>query len=406
MARWSVTTAVNDSRAPMAVDDAVPRDGDGDGRDEDNDADDAVPHDGADDRRDSSSSSSSSSSAGDDGESSDGLSSSSSEGYGFGRESADIIALMERLAVERSGVRDLERAPVAKVLESFDVEGVAAYIREKHVKNIVVMTGAGISVSAGIPDFRSERGLYARLGEYDLPYPQAIFEIDYFRAKPQPFYKLARVLLPGTYRPTPTHHFIKLLHDKGVLLRCFTQNIDSLERAAGLPTDKVVAAHGNFDSAKCLRGHPADVAEVEQACHAGEPMRCDCGELVKPDIVFFGENLPERFARCAAEDFEKCDLLIVIGTSLVVHPFAGLIERPHERVPRLLINLEKVGEAHNSRITRLYSLAGLGRGTGFNFQPETNYRDALYLGKCDEGVVALADALGWKDDLNALISSR
>jgi len=335
-------------------------------------------------------------------------SSSSSEGYGFGRESADVIEAMERLVLEKSNAKTMGealrgRAP-PRALESFDVAGVARYVTRGKATNVVVMTGAGVSVSAGIPDFRSEKGLYSRLGEYDLPYPQAVFEIDYFRAKPRPFYRLAKDLLPGTYRPTPTHHFIKLLHDKGILLRCYTQNIDSLERAAGLPTDKVVAAHGNFDSAKCLRGHRADVCEVEKACREGEPMRCHCGELVKPDIVFFGENLPERFGRCAADDFEKCDLLIVIGTSLVVHPFAGLIERPHERVPRLLINLEKVGEAPNTRITRLYSLAGLGRGTGFNFDPETNYRDALYLGDCDEGIRALADALGWKDDLEKLIA--
>jgi NAD-dependent deacetylase sirtuin 2 len=135
-------------------------------------------------------------------------------------------------------------------------------------------------------------------------------------------------------------------------------------------------------------------------------MRCaKCGEYVKPDIVFFGENLPERFYECAEEDFRVCDLLIVIGTSLVVHPFAGLIERPMENVPRLLINLERAGEAPNSAITRLYRLAGLGRGTGFNFDEETNYRDALYLGPCDDGVYALAEMLEWKNDLDALVAS-
>ncbi len=335
--------------------------------------------------------------------------SSSSEGYGFGRESPDMLALMTRLAAQKLGATTdaVESAPIERALESFDLKGVAQYIRSGSAKNIVVMTGAGISVSAGIPDFRSESGLYARLGEYDLPYPQAIFELNYFRQKPGPFYKLAADLYPGLYAPTPTHHFIKLLHDKGLLLRCFTQNIDSLECAAGIPKEKVVAAHGNFDGARCLNGHAADVDEVEKACRAGRtPLRCaTCDEYIKPDIVFFGENLPRRFFECAQDDFESCDLLIVIGTSLVVHPFAGLIERPKEDVPRLLMNLERCGEAPDSQVSRLYRLAGLGRGTGFDFNEDTNYRDALYLGRCDEGVAELCSMLGWEEDLSALVDA-
>ena len=125
----------------------------------------------------------------------------------------------------------------------------------------------------------------------------------------------------------------------------------------------------------------------------------------RQDIVFFGENLPRRFFECAQKDFEVCDLLIVIGTSLVVHPFAGLIERPKEHVPRLLINLERCGEAQNTRVTKLYRMAGLGRGTGFDFDEATNYRDALFLGQCDDGVAELCSMLGWKDDLDALIAN-
>jgi NAD-dependent deacetylase sirtuin 2 len=338
----------------------------------------------------------------------DTASSSSSEGYGFGRESPDMLALMARLAAQKLGTTTdaVTHAPIERALESFDLKGIAQYIRSGAAKNIVVMTGAGISVSAGIPDFRSESGLYARLGEYDLPYPQAIFELNYFRQKPGPFYKLAADLYPGLYAPTPTHHFIKLLHDKGLLLRCFTQNIDSLECAAGVPKEKVVAAHGNFDSARCLNGHGADVDEVEKACRAGTPLRCAaCDEYIKPDIVFFGENLPRRFFECAQDDFELCDLLVVIGTSLVVHPFAGLIERPKEDVPRLLMNLERCGETPDSQVSRLYRLAGLGRGTGFDFNEDTNYRDALYLGRCDDGVAELCSMLGWEDDLSALVDA-
>ena len=80
--------------------------------------------------------------------------------------------------------------------------------------------------------------LYDNLQKYDLPTPQSVFELDYFRERPDAFYLLARELWPDNYTPTPVHYFVKLLHDKGMLLRCFTQNIDSLEAATGLPRDK------------------------------------------------------------------------------------------------------------------------------------------------------------------------
>jgi NAD-dependent histone deacetylase SIR2 len=108
-------------------------------------------------------------------------------------------------------------------------------------------TGAGISTSAGIPDFRSEdTGLYANLARLKLPYAEAVFDISYFRNNPEPFYTLAQELYPGKYRPTITHSFITLLYKKGLLLKLFTQNIDCLEREAGVPDDMIIEAHGSF----------------------------------------------------------------------------------------------------------------------------------------------------------------
>lgn len=99
-----------------------------------------------------------------------------------------------------------------KVLDSIDIQGIAKAIKQKKLKNIIVMVGAGISVSAGIPDFRSPKtGLYANLQKYDLPRPEAIFDIDFFRENPQPFCTLAKELYPGEYCPTYAHSFIKLL---------------------------------------------------------------------------------------------------------------------------------------------------------------------------------------------------
>jgi NAD-dependent protein deacetylase sirtuin 2 len=116
---------------------------------------------------------------------------------------------------------------------------------------------------------------------------------------PEPFCLLARELYPGNYAPTPAHCFVRLLHEKGVLLRNYTQNIDTLEREAGIPGEKLVEAHGSFAQAHCLECRKAHTREqVKEEIFAERVPRCTavgCNGLVKPDIVFFGEALPERF---------------------------------------------------------------------------------------------------------------
>jgi len=320
----------------------------------------------------------------------------------------DVSSLLERLALgdESDGEENYEKnysssslasqQPVGKTLKTKDLRGVAEYVNSDACKNIVVMCGAGVSVSAGIPDFRTPgTGLYDNLAAYDLPYPQAVFEIGFFKSNPEPFYLLASHLQPGKFEPTKTHKFIKLLETKKKLRRCFTQNIDSLETKAGVSEEKVVAAHGNFDTARCLRGHAQDVKKVMEHVARGAPMRCEqCEEYVKPDIVFFGENLPVRFGKLAKVDFnrENCDLLIVMGTSLQVQPFAGLIEYPDIDCPRILINREKVGEVPSRRS---FFERGTSKGRGFDFSEEGK-RDVLFLGDCDEGVRQLCEHLEWE----------
>ena len=159
---------------------------------------------------------------------------------------------------------------------------------------VIVLVGAGVSVSAGIPDFRSPgTGLYSQLSKYKLPSPEAIFEIGYFKQNPEPFRKLAiEMWANGKYKPTLGHYFIKLLDDKKKLLRCYTQNIDSLESMTGLSKEKIVAAHGNFDSAQCIyTKKKVPIEEVRQAylnTSHDELNKKHGTRLVKPDIVFFG----------------------------------------------------------------------------------------------------------------------
>jgi NAD-dependent deacetylase sirtuin 2 len=125
--------------------------------------------------------------------------------------------------------------------------------------------------------------------------------------------------------------------------------------------------------------------------------KCEkCNSTVKPDVVFFGERLPERFFSLADEDFEKCDLLIIIGTSLTVQPFAGLIDNVPLKTPRLLINKTKSGQ--NSEIARL-----LGISSGLDFDSEDNFRDVLLLEDCDKGCQQLAEALDWGQELKEMI---
>ncbi|KAM4630161.1 NAD-dependent protein deacetylase sirtuin-3, mitochondrial isoform 2-T2 [Polymixia lowei] len=248
------------------------------------------------------------------------------------------------------------------------------------------MAGAGISTPSGIPDFRSPgSGLYDNLQQYDLPYAEAIFEINFFHQNPNPFFALAKELYPGNYQPNLTHYFVHLLHVKGQLHRMYTQNIDGLERLAGIPPEMLVEAHGTFATATCT---------VCRRTYKGEDLRPEvmkgivpkcatCKGIVKPDIVFFGEELPQHFFKYI-KDFPLADLLIIMGTSLEVEPFASLAGAVRGSVPRLLINRDLVGP--------------FAWGT-------QRPNDVVQLGDVVSGVRALADALGWTQELDAQMAA-
>ncbi|XP_017767390.1 PREDICTED: NAD-dependent protein deacetylase sirtuin-2 isoform X2 [Eufriesea mexicana] len=292
-----------------------------------------------------------------------------------------------------------------KVLRELSIDGIIEYIKENENCKIITMAGAGISTSAGIPDFRSpSSGLYHNLGKYNLSHPQVIFELDFFMKNPEPFFMLARELLPEGFKPTPCHYFIRLLWEKGLLLRHYTQNIDTLERMAGLPPEKLVEAHGTFHTGKCLKcGASYTLPWMKEKVIEGIVPKCEeCNEgVVKPDIVFFGEMLPERFHVLADRDFTEADLLIIMGSSLVVQPFASLVDRVRPNCPRLLINKDKVGMQD-----RLSRLLGLRHGLIFDTRSSHGGRDVAWLGDCDTGCQLLADRLGWGDELKDLIKKE
>ena len=118
------------------------------------------------------------------------------------------------------------------------IEAVAELVRSGQCRRIVVLTGAGVSVSAGIPDFRTPgTGLYDNLQEYGLPFAEAVFDLNFFRSDPAPFYRLCQELWPGRYAPTPTHRFIKLLEQKQLLVRRYTQNTSHAPHNPSRPSD-------------------------------------------------------------------------------------------------------------------------------------------------------------------------
>jgi len=245
----------------------------------------------------------------------------------------------------------------------------------RNSSHIVILTGAGVSVSCGIPDFRSPGGLYEQVEEkYNLPDPQCLFDIHYLRDDPQPFFEFAREIYPGNHKPSPTHYFIKELDRRGKLLRNYTQNIDTLEIAAGINTDKVVNCHGSFATASCVVCKKSVDCEAirDDIMNMKIPQCASCqieGSFMKPDIVFFGEPLPERFGKCFAEDSDKVDLLIVMGSSLKVQPVALIPELTDGSIPQILVNREVVAHPHEF--------------------------DHVFLGDCDQFVIDVCQRLNW-----------
>lgn len=185
---------------------------------------------------------------------------------------------------------------------------------------VVFFGGAGVSTESGIPDFRSQDGLYAQ--KYDVP-PETILSADYFYSHTEAFYRFYRdKMLPLRAKPNAAHKKLAEWERAGKLTAVVTQNIDGLHQSAG--SRNVFELHGSVHRNRCLSCGKTYSAEEIAASH-GVP-RCSCGGLIKPDVVLYGEPLDENTVRGALDAIARADMLVVAGTSLTVYPAAGFVD--------------------------------------------------------------------------------
>lgn len=224
-------------------------------------------------------------------------------------------------------------------------------------KKIVFFGGAGVSTESGIPDFRSVDGLYNQ--KYDVP-PETVLSADYFYAHTDKFYAFYFDKMICT-RAKPNRAHLKLAEWEraGKLTAVVTQNIDGLHQAAG--SKNVFELHGTVRDNHCTRCGKYYSLDDVLAQKPNVP-RCECGGVIKPDVVLYGESLPTAAVKGAVKAIVEADMLIVGGTSLTVYPAAGFIGYFRGRAENLIvINKTKIdGFANqlNGSIGELLQLCG------------------------------------------------
>lgn len=203
-----------------------------------------------------------------------------------------------------------------------DYDGFFKLLKES--RKTVVLTGAGISTLSGIRDFRSSTGLYnEKFGNIPV---EKLLDKPFFLAHPELFYSWARTewYSDTVYEPSIVHKALSLMEEKGLLNEgIFTQNIDSLHEKAG--SRNVYELHGSLRTSTCvLCGRRYTFDETRERLKESDYPRCNCGGLLKPDIVFYSENLDEYIINKAYDVFSKADLAVVLGSSLTVNPASSL----------------------------------------------------------------------------------
>jgi NAD-dependent deacetylase len=203
----------------------------------------------------------------------------------------------------------------------------------------VVFTGAGISTESGIPDFRSPGGVWSKM--------KPIMFQDFVASRDKRREAWTRVFnrTAGWTGASPNagHNAVASLVQSGKVSAVITQNVDNLHQDSGIPSDKVIELHGNASYAKCLEcGHRYELEELEPRWKADEDITCEpCGGLLKTATISFGQPMPELEMMRATYEARACDLFLVLGSSLVVYPAAGLpIEAKRHGAKLIIVNRE------------------------------------------------------------------
>ena len=201
-------------------------------------------------------------------------------------------------------------------------------------RRAVALTGAGVSVPSGIPDFRTpETGLWSKVD------PMEVAHIDVFHREPERFWSYYRPRFQslGDKEPNRAHEVLAELERRGVIEGVITQNVDRLHRAAG--SENVIEVHGSIETSSCTVCMTTfGLDEVDDLFdERGVAICAACGGAVKPDVVLFGEMLPIEAIERATELAEGADLMLCVGSSLAVHPVAGLPQLTLGRGGRLAI---------------------------------------------------------------------
>ncbi len=192
-------------------------------------------------------------------------------------------------------------------------------LMDKH-NRIVFFGGAGVSTESGIPDFRSVDGLYNQ--KYDYP-PETILSHTFFKRFPEEFYRFYRdKMLMLDAQPNAAHKKLAELEQAGKLTGVVTQNIDGLHQAAG--SRHVMELHGSVLRNYCMRC--GKFYDAEYILHSKGVPTCECGGMIKPDVVLYEEGLDMDTMRDAIRTIANADVMIVGGTSLAVYPAAGLLD--------------------------------------------------------------------------------
>ena len=247
-------------------------------------------------------------------------------------------------------------------------------------RNIVFFGGAGVSTESGIPDFRSQDGLYNQ--KYDYP-PETILSHTFFMRKPEEFFKFYRdKMLCDTAKPNAAHLKLAEMEQTGKLKAVITQNIDNLHQMAG--SKKVLELHGSVYRNHCVKcGKFYDFKYMKES--EGVP-RCSCGGMIKPDVVLYEEGLDDYTIQESVRVISEAEVLIIGGTSLAVYPAAGLIDyfrgnhlvvinkapTPRDKYADLLIK-EPIGQVFSDKSLKIWEPGRICKNKNEEYQMGLNY---------------------------------